>query len=197
MFAKKVALVALTAGIALAGAGCEKTRDELQPDMDRVRAGDHGPQCANLREMATIMAPKVLACRDIAQNPNRITVAMLHMDNKTEDMRGRDLDIYVARLSGLLQSAEASDRVLFVETAKDLAQLQADALGGVPRDPYGDAGRTTPAPTGQIPAQFALHGTVYSMVQGRTNYYLFQFKLTNLVTGGVSWSDQYDVRTLN
>jgi hypothetical protein len=178
--------------------GCEKTRDELQPDMDRVMAKDHGPQCANLREMATIMAPKVLACRDVATNPNRSTIAMLHMENKTEDMRGRDLDIYVAKLSGLLQQAEASDRVLFKATAMELDQLRAQALGAGPQDQYGDAGRTTPPPApAEPPIRYALHGTVYSMVQGRTTYYLFQFYLTDLRTGGRSWSDQYEVRTLN
>jgi hypothetical protein len=196
-FAKKLALLALTAGMALAVGACEKTRDELQPDMDRVMDGDHGVQCANLREMATQIAPKVLACVPVASSPGPVTVTMLHMENRTEDMPGRNLDIYLAKIESLLNDASTSNKLQFRVTEMELAQLQAQALGGVSRDTYGDAGRTTPPPSAAVPPVYVLHGTVWSMVQGRTTYHLFKFNLTNLSTAVSTGLGSYEVRTLN
>jgi hypothetical protein len=196
---KNLAVAALACTVGIAAAGCEKSREEMRPDMDKIMSGERGPQSRDLREMASRLAPDVLQARDIAASPYRAIVVMKHMDNKTEDMPGRNLDIYLAKLTGLLNSAAASDRILFKEEAATLANLQAQELGGRPRDPFEEAGRTNvppPTPT-ELQPQFALYGTVYSMNNGRTSYYLFQFKLTNLLTGGVSWSGQYEVRTLN
>jgi PBP1b-binding outer membrane lipoprotein LpoB len=194
LFTKNVAVLTLAAGFALAGAGCEKTRDELRPDLDRTVSGDHGPQSRDLREMAAQMAPSLLACNDIVRNPNRITVVMKDMTNKTEDMPGRDMTIYVAKLTGLLNTAVASDRILFVEQQATLRNLQAQEVGNP--DPFGEAGRA-PTTDPRIVPQFALYGTVFSQNNGRTTYYLFQFHMTNLTTGGQSWSGEYETRTLN
>jgi len=194
LFTKNVAVLALAAGFVLAGAGCEKTRDELRPDMDTVMSGDHGPQSRDLREMASRLAPDLLQCADVVRNPYRVTIVMKDMANKTEDMPGRDMSIYVAKLTSLLNTGVTADRLLFVEQAATLQNMQAQELGN--QDPFGDAGRA-PTASQRILPQFALYGEVRSMVNGRTTYYLFTFHLTNLTTGGQSWNNSYEVRTLN
>jgi Peptidoglycan-synthase activator LpoB len=182
--------------MALSFAGCEKSRDELQPDMDKVMEGDHGPQCANLREMASRLAPSVLQCNDIARNPNRIVVVMENMENKTEDMHGQDMDIYLAKLVGDLNTPATQDRILFREQAAKVQQFQAKEGIGNP-DTFEDSARTGQPTSTIIPAQYVMYGTVFSMHNKRTTYYLFQFHLTNIVTGAQVWSGQYDVRSLN
>jgi len=194
LWTKNMAVLGLAAGVALAGAGCEKSRDEMRPSMDTIRSDERGPQCRDLREMASRLAPQVLQCNDIVRNPTRIIVVMKDMVNKTEDMPGRDMNIYVAKLTGLLNTPAAADRILFVEQAATLANMQNQELGNP--DPFGDAGRAPTVSQRYVP-QFALYGTVYSMNNGATSYYLFQFHLTNLTTGGQSWSGEYEVRTLN
>jgi hypothetical protein len=194
LFTKNVAVLTLAAGVALAGAGCEKSRDELRPDMDKVMSGDRGPQSRDLREMASRLAPDLLTCADITRNPYRVTIVMKEMANKTEDMPGRDLTIYVAKLTSLLNTGVTADRLLFVEQQATLRNMQAQELGNP--DPFGDAGRA-PSTDPRILPQFALYGEVRSMVNGRTTYYLFQFHLTNLTTGAQVWNGAYDVRTLN
>jgi hypothetical protein len=194
LFTKNAAVLTLAAGVALAGAGCEKSRDEMRPDMDKVVSGDRGPQSRDLREMASRLAPDLLQCNDIVRNPYRVTIVMKDMANKTEDMPGRDLTIYVAKLTSLLNTGVTADRLLFVEQQATLRNMQAQELGNP--DPFGDAGRA-PTTDPRIVPQFALYGEVRSMVSGRTTYYLFQFHLTNLTTGAQVWNGSYDVRTLN
>ena len=193
--AGKMAVLTLAASMSVSLVGCEKSRDELRPDMDRVMSGDHGVQSADLREMASRLAPQVLQIPEIVRNPYKIVVVMKHMENKTEDMPGRDLDIYLAKIVGDLNTFAASDRIAFKEERAKLAQMQAQELGN--RDPFEDASRGGQPPSAEVTAQYAMYGTVYSMNNGRTSYYLFQFKLTDLKTGLQVWAGQYDVRTLN
>ncbi|HVT82462.1 MAG TPA: hypothetical protein VHM90_17610 [Phycisphaerae bacterium] len=190
-----LAALTLAAGMTFSFAGCEKSRDELRPDMDRVMNGDHGPQSSDLREMASRLAPTLLQIDDVKRNPYKIVVVMKHMANKTENMPGRDLDIYLAKLQGNLTSAAASDRVAFKIERAQLARMQSEELGNP--DMFEDAARVGQPQTGEVTAQYILDGTVYSMNNGRTSYYVFDFKLTNLRTGIQVWTGQYDVRTLN
>ena len=194
LLTKNLALLTLTGGVALAGAGCEKSRDEMRPDMDKVESGEHGPQSRDLREMASRLAPDLLQCSDVVRNPYRVTIVMKDMANKTEDMPGRDMNIYVAKLTSLLNTGVTADRLLFVEQQATLRNMQSQELGNP--DPFGDAGRV-PTQDPRILPQYALYGEVRSMNNGRTTYYLFQFHLTNLTTGAQVWNGSYDVRTLN
>ncbi len=194
LFTKNMAVLGVAAGLALAGVGCDKTRDELRPNMDTIRGDTRGLQCRDLREMASRLAPKVMQCDDIVRNPFRVTVVMKDMLNKTEDMPGRPMDIYLAKLEGLLNTPETKDRILFVaqRTVTEGYQASEGARPAIGED----VGRAPTVGTRIIP-QFALNGTVYSMRNGPTTYYLFKFKLTNIDTGGESWSGDYEVQTLN
>jgi hypothetical protein len=195
--AAKLAAVCLGGFLLVAAAGCDNTHDTMRPDMDTVVKGDHGLQSADLRQMTSKMAPDLLQIPEIVQNPYRVTVVVKGVQNKTEDMPGRNLDIYAARLAGLLNSSQARDRMLFVEERATLENLQNQELGN--RGPnFEDETRTGQPPANpRIQPQFALYGTFYSQAGGRTTYYLCQFQLTDLRTGAKVWENQYEVRTLN
>jgi PBP1b-binding outer membrane lipoprotein LpoB len=147
-----------------------------------------------LREMAANLAPKVLECDDVRKSGGPVSVVVKNMTNKTRDIGGQDMDIYVAKLAGLLNTNVTKDRLTFVEERATLQNMQAQELGSP--DPYGQAGRV-PAADGRVLPQYALYGTVYSLDGCATTYYYFEFKLTNLVTGVEAWHGDYDVRTLN
>ncbi len=189
---KRTAVMGLAAVLACGFVGCggeDKDRSEMRPDMDKVVSGEHGLQSRDLREMTDRMAPDLLTIPEIAQNPYRAVIVVKGVQNKTEDMPGRNLDIYAARLAGLLNQAPTRDRLLFVEEKATLENLQNEELGGTP-------GVKAPGDT-RIKPQYALYGTFFSMDNGKTTYYLCQFKLTSLLTGAEVWSGQYEVRTLN
>lgn len=196
----KIAALALAVTLA-ALAGCEPSRDQLRPDMDRVMAGERGLQSRDLREMTDRMAPDLLTIPEIVQNPYRVTVVMKTPKNKMESDPTRDLTIYVARLKALLNSSSARDRMAFVEEQATLRNFQAQELGGgVNPDPFEDATRNPNAPRPVDPRvrpQYVLTADFYEMNNGRTSYYLCTFHLLDINTGVQVWEKPYEVRTLN
>ncbi len=188
--------------LALAGlgfAGCEKNRDEMRPDMDKVQSKQPGLQARDLREMTTRMAPDLLTIPEVAQNQFRAVVVMKGITNKTESEPGRNLDIYVARLKTLLNSSQCRDRLAFVEEKATLERLQGEELGTTNNDPFEDGARggiAVPPPTRRLP-QYVLKGIFYSKYDGKTTYYLCTFQMTDIKTGVQVWEGSYEVSTLN
>jgi hypothetical protein len=195
--AEKLAAVCLGATLFLGTVGCQSTHDTMRPDMDKIEPGEHGLQSADLRQMTSKMAPDLLQIPEIVNNPYRITVVVKGAQNKTEDMPGRNMDIFVARLAGLLNSSQARDRIQFVEERATLENFQQQELGSNAPN-FEDQSRTgQPAPDARIKPQYALYATIRSMDNGKTTYYLCQFQLTDLRTGAIDWQNQYETRTLN
>jgi hypothetical protein len=191
-----IACLALSAACFAGFAGCEKSRDEMRPDMDRVVSGERGLQSRDLREMTDKMAPDLLQIPEIVQNPYRVTVVMKTPKNKFESDPTRDLTIYVARLKALLNSSSARDKIAFVEEQQTLRNFQAQELGN--RDPFEDASRNPGANTDpRVRPQYVLTGDFYEMNNGRTSYFLCTFHLLDINTGVQVWEKPYEVRTLN
>jgi hypothetical protein len=194
----KFAALALVANAACALPGCEKSRDEMRPDMDKVVSDEPGLQSRDLREMTDKMAPDLLRIPEIVQNPTRVVVVMTGIANHFESDPTRDLTIYVARLKTLLNSSASRDRIAFVEPRANLQKLQAQELSGGSSDPFEEASRTGVMPTDpRVQPQYALKGEFYEMHNAKTSYYLCTFQLTDLHTGVQVWEGKYEVRTLN
>jgi hypothetical protein len=191
----QLALITLAASGLLAFPGCEKSRDEMRPDMDKI-VEESGLQSRDLREMTDRMAPKLLAIKEIAGSPYKVIVVCEGVTNKMEGEETRDIDIYIARLAGLLNSSAARDRMTFVEKRPVVDKMAAEELGN--RDPMEQGSRyPSQAPNPQLTAQYALYGEFRSMRNSKTTYYLCTFKFTNLNTRAIVWQDMYDTRTLN
>ncbi len=188
-------LATLTLAVAslLATPGCDKSRDEMRPDMDKV-ATENGLQSRDLREMTDKMAPDLLAIPEIVQSPTKITVVVKGVINKLDGNQTRDLSIYAARLAGLLAKA-AHDRIAFVEESATVNRIASEELGN--SDPFEQGSRNPGAPSARIVPQYALYGEFYSMHNSKNTYYLCQFKLLNIVTGQPVWTNQYETLTLN
>jgi len=189
-----LAAATLAAGMIFSSAGCEN-HDSMRPDMDKVMQGDHGPQSADIREMASRLAPQLLQCDDIVHNQFKAVIVVKHMENKTHE-QGVDQDIFLAKLAGNLASANTSDRIAFVEEKRKGDAMVGEELGGT-GDFIEDAARTGQSTGIQTRTpQYFLYGTVYNMNGGKTTYYLFQFKLMR-ADRMIVWERQYEVRTLN
>ncbi len=193
----RIAKFVLAAGIVAACVGvaaCDKDREEMRPDMDKVVSGERGLQSRDLREMTDRMAPDLLQIPQISQNPNRVTIVMKPVKNMTESSQGEDMTIFVARLKALLQQ-HANDRVAFVMEQKDLRQVQNEELGSP--DPMEDAAKGGQAPDQRQLPQYELTGTIYEKWEGKTSYYLCTFDLNDIHTGVNVWEGHYETKTLN
>ena len=180
---QKFAMLSVALILGAAALGCE---EKPRPDVDRTLEGP-GLQSRDLREMTDRMAPDLLTIPEITQNPNRVTIVLKGVQNNQEEDHTRNLDIYTDRLAGLLNSSSARDRLAFIEENATLRNLQSQELG-TPA-----AGSIDP----KIQPQFALTGKFDSMRDSKSTYFLCQFKLTDLQTGRIVWTNQYDTRTWN
>jgi hypothetical protein len=190
----RIAILSLAAAGLLASPGCDKSRDEMRPSLDSVST-ENGLQSRDLREMTDKMAPDLLTIPEIVNNPTRITIVCKGVRNGLEGEETRNIDIYVARLAGLLNSHASRDRVAFVEENAVVGRMAAEELGN--RDPFETASRNPNAQDPSITPQFALYGEFRSIRRRKDTYYLCQFKLTNLMTRQIVWTGQYEVKTLN
>jgi hypothetical protein len=186
MLMRRMGLAAMVMGLGMAVGACEENKP--RPDMDANMAG--GLTAKDLRTMTDRMAPSLLALRQIAGNPNRVTIVVKGVKNGLEGENTKDLDIYVARLAGLLNES-GQDRVAFIEENRTLRPMQAEELG--PNNPAVASG----VPDPKIIPQFFLYGDFKSMRGPKSTYYLCQFKLTNANSGEIVWSRQYDTSTWN
>jgi len=193
------AFAALCLAAASAGgmAGCE-TRDQMRPDMDTIQA-ESGLQSRDLREMTDKIAPDLLQIPQIVNNQYRVIITVKGVENHLEGEQGRDIDIYIARLAGLLNSHAARDRVVFVE---DRATVDRMAAGEIPRtntDPFEEGSRVqgSAPPNPQLTAQYALYAKFRSIHNSKTTYYLCDFYLTDLRSREIVWQKPYETKTLN
>jgi PBP1b-binding outer membrane lipoprotein LpoB len=133
---------------------------------------------------------------EIVQNPNKITVVMTGIDNKTSQPYA-DLTIFLARLRGKL-ATESHDKIAFYEKKATTANLQQTEGAGGNSDPFEEGSRTgiAPPPSRVVP-NYALKGEFYDQPNVQTTYHLCQFELTNIQTGQIVWTGTYEVRTLN
>src|ERR1700733_10816437 len=60
MLGTKVAGLILAGGNGCGFVGCDKDRDEMRPDLDKVVSNEHGLQSRDLREMTDRMGPDLL-----------------------------------------------------------------------------------------------------------------------------------------
>ena len=83
-------------------------------------------------------------------------------------------------------------RVTFVENRAKLQELQNRELDA-PQDPFGQGGTGRPA-TGRLQPDYGLYCRVSDLPNRGTNYYFFEFTVTDLKTGVQPWTDAYEVR---
>lgn len=191
----RLLMATLLTASCLSVVACEKDRDEMRPDMDKVVSGERGLQSRDLREMTDRMAPDLLQIPQIVQNPTRITVVMKPVKNMTETNQGEDMTIFVARLKTNLNKSITRDRIAFVMEQKDLRQVQGEELGSP--DQFEDGSRGGQPADPRVLPQYELTGTIYEKYEGKTSYYLCTFDLNDIHTGVNVWEGSYETKTLN
>jgi hypothetical protein len=107
------------------------------------------------------------------------TVVVTGMENATSDYRA-NFDIFINRLKTNL-AQQGHGRVTLIQNLNRYRDLQSRELEG------------GGASAGAQP-QFALHGQVDSLPNRGTDYYLFQFDLTDLQSRQIVWANKYEVK---
>ena len=176
--------IGLTAGLA----GCASDRPheygQQRPDVDSLHPDDRGLQSKDVVQATDEMTMKLLGLPELNDSRTRWTIVATGMENVTSSRRAQ-YDIFINRLKVNL-AEQGHGRVQLIENRDRFHYLQDREL-----EPTGD--RTPPGPAGAQP-QFALHGEVNDLPNRATDYYLFQFNLTDLRTREIVWTGKYEVK---
>jgi len=172
--------------------GCsDKPHDygHRRPDVDSLSKGDRGLQGKDVVEASDTMSMDLLAVPELSDSRTQWTVVVTGMENATSTRR-HSYDVFINRLKTNI-AQQGHGRVRLIENRDRFRNLQNRELepeaGGPPRrgEQVGPAG---------MQPQFALHGQVSDLPNRSTNYYLFEFDLTDLRSREIVWANKYEVK---
>ncbi len=161
-----------------------------RPPIDQLDRRDRGLQSKDVVSSASQMAQSLLG--DAALNGSQTQWVMVvdRVEMHAVAARG-DLDVFLRRLKVEL-ARQGKGRVTFVENRDQLRQLQSRELDSE-RDDFGQGAGQRP-PQGRLQPDYGLNCRVTDLPNRGTNYYLFEFTVTDLRSGTQPWIDAYEVR---
>ena len=186
--------------VSVGALGCRTVEDpgdysRSRPPADRLDDSDRGLQSYDVVAAADQMATSLASEPFINQSPERKLIVFDRSENLTATV-SQNLDIFLRQLRAELFQ-QAKDRVQIIENRAKLRDLQSREL----EQPYDSerefggvgAPRVEPGPAG-IQPDYSLSLEVRDLPNRGTNYYQFDFTLTDLRTREIVWTDIYDVR---
>lgn len=194
---KTIPTLALAAVVSLGSIGChdDKPHDygQMRPDVDRLDERDRGLQSKEVVDSSDTMAQSLLRLPELNDSNRRWTVVVTGVENLTVSQR-MSLDIFTSRLKVNL-ARYGRDRIQLIQNKDRFREIQGRELEGE-RDDFGQGGGAPANPRGVQP-DFALNAVARDLPNRATNYYFFEFSLTDLRTREEVWTDGYEVRVAN
>jgi hypothetical protein len=164
-------------------AGCSKSYGEQRPDVAQLDPRDRGLQSTDVVQASDQMAMDLLSSRRLNASKERWTMVVDRVENHTVNSRF-DLDVFLQRLQAKL-AEQGGDRIQLIENKAKLHELQSRELE---TDASG-----SPGPKG-IQPDYALWARIDELPNRGTSYYQVTFKLSNMQTREVTWTNMYEVR---
>ena len=191
---KLVAFGLVSVGALAAVTGCSPDRPdrigEQRPPVDQLDNRDRGLQSKDVVAASDQMAQSLLGDPALNADAKQWVMVVDRVDTSTTDTRA-DLDVFLRRLRVNL-ARQGKGRVQLVENRDKLRELQSRELD-YERDDFGQGPGPRP-PAGRLQPDYSLYCRVTDLPNRGTNYYLFEFTVTDLVRGTQPWSDAYEVR---
>ena len=172
----------------LFAAGCSDKPHSIgreRPPVDELYGEDEGLQSKDVVNASDQMAQSLLADPRLNGSKEQWVMVVDRVQMDAVDARG-DLDVFLRRLKVNLDKF-GKGRVTFVENRDKLRELQSRELDA-PKDTFGQG---QPA---RLQPDYALYCRVSDLPNRGTNYYFFEFTVTDLKTGVQPWTDAYEVR---
>jgi len=175
-------------------AGCSPDKPdrygEQRPPVDQLDNRDNDLQSKDVVTASDQMTTSLLG--DSALNADNKKWIMVVDRVDTSGVAARtDLDVFLRRLRVNL-AKQGKGRVMLIENRDKLRELQSRELDGE-RDDF-QQGQGPRPPAGRIQPDYSLYCKVSALPNRGTNYYFFEFTVTDLQTGATPWTDAYEVR---
>lgn len=194
---KKIFHTLAAMSVSMFALGChdDKPHDygQMRPDIDRLDDRDQGLQSKEVVESSDQMAQSLLRLPELNDSSRRWTVVVTGVENLTYSQRA-SLDVFISRLKVNL-ARYGRDRIQLIQNKARFNDIKSRELEGE-RDDFGQGSGAPTTPRG-IQPDFALNAVARDLPNRATNYYLFEFSLTDLRTREEVWTDGYEVRVAN
>lgn len=161
-----------------------------RPPIDQLDGRDKGLQSKDVVSASDAMAQSLLSDPRLNGSKEQWVMVVDRVEMNAVDARG-DLDVFLRRLKVNLDRF-GKGRVTFVENRDKLRQLQSRELDSE-RDDFGQGSAPRP-PMGRLQPDYGLYCKVTDLPNRGTNYYFFEFTVTDLRSGIQPWTDAYEVR---
>jgi hypothetical protein len=174
----------LLCGLLAFGCNSDKPHSygQKRPDVDALVDEDRGLESKDVVSSSDQMARDMLASAAVRESKVQLTVVCDRFEDHTSARNGRtNYDIFVRRLMSNL-AISGRGQIALIENKAKLNELRSNERDDAP-------GTMT-----RIQPNYALHGKVFDMPNRSTNYYLFEFDLTDFNTGVIVWSNRYEVK---
>ena len=176
--------ISLLAGLTLVGCNSDKPHEygKKRPDVDALVEDDRGLESKDVVNSSDQMARDLLAAPAVRDSKVQLTVVCDRFEDHTTARNGRsNYDIFIRRLMSNL-AISGKGQVALIENKARLSELRSSERDDAP-------GTMT-----RIQPNYALHGRIFDMPNRSTNYYMFEFDLTDFNTGVIVWSNRYEVK---
>jgi Peptidoglycan-synthase activator LpoB len=168
-------------GAGLMGCQPDKPHDygQERPDVQSISPDDKGLQSKDVVAASDQMAMDLLRLPQLNDSQTQWTIVVTSIENHTTDS-GMNYDVFINRLKSNL-ATQGHGRVQLIQNLNRFRGLQSQEL-------------ETGGNSVGVQPQFALHGTVDNLPNRGTDYYLFQFDLTDLRSRQIVWNNKYEVK---
>lgn len=173
----------------LAGCGGD-SYESRRPPIDQLDDRDRGLQSKDVVSASDQMAQSLLSDPRLNSSNDQWVMVVDRVQMDAVEARS-DLDIFLRRLKVNLDRY-GKGRVTFVENRDKLRELQSRELD-YERDDFGQGSGPRP-PAGRLQPDYGLYARVSDLPNRGTNYYFFEFTVTDLRSGVQPWTDAYEVR---
>jgi hypothetical protein len=187
-----VLTLALLAPLAGAMIGCSDKPHEYgkeRPPIDELDGRDRGLQSKDVVNASDKMAEELLGSPQLNNSKTQWVMVVDKVDMNAVEARG-DLDVFLRRLKVNLAKL-GNGRVTLIENRAKLQELQSRELDGPTQDPFGQGNANRP---NRLQPDYSLYCRVSDLPNRGTNYYFFEFVVTDLKTGIQPWQGAYEVR---
>lgn len=175
-------------------AGCSPDRPdrygEQRPPVDQLDNRDRDLQSKDVVSASDQMAESLLGDPVLNADNKQWIMVVDRVDTSGVGARA-DLDVFLRRLRVNL-ARQGRGRVQLVENRDKLSELQSRELD-YERDDFGQGPGQRPR-TGRLQPDYSLYCKVSALPNRGTNYYFFEFTVTDLLSGTQPWTDAYEVR---
>lgn len=163
-----------------------------RPPVDQLDDRDRGLQSKDVVSASDMMANDLLQLPELNASQGQWKIVVGKVRNNTTTAR-QDLSVFLQHLRSNLFK-QSGGRVTLIQNRDEYHAMQSAELEQGYRDEFEQgAAPSGPGPAG-IQPDYILDVIVSDLPNRGTNYYNFEFQLTNLRSRVLAWSNMYEVK---